>query len=91
MSGMADLGPMRRVIAELARFNTAPDGGGGGGLGTVMLFGPGLVVDLPSSADELTQILVTVTENDTAWPVLSRLCKAMGWKMLDAETGQRFM
>ena len=52
---MDDLGSARRVIRELEPFNTSPDGSPGSALGTTSLYGPGLVVDLPTSADELTQ------------------------------------
>ena len=88
---MADLGSPRRVMRELEPYNTSPDGSKGSALGTTTLFGPGLVVDLPTSAEELTQVMVTVVEEETAWPVLARLCKTLGWKMMDPESGRTFM
>lgn len=89
--GMSDLGSLGRVVASLEPFNIAPDGSIGSALGTVTLHGPGLVVDLPSSTDELTQVMVTVVEDETAWPVLARMCRELGWKMMDTETGRTFM
>lgn len=90
-AGMADLGSPRRVMRELEPYNTSPDGSKGTALGSLTLHGPGLVVDLPSAADELHQVMVTVVEEETAWPVLARLCRTMGWKMMDPESGRTFM
>ncbi|MEL6499279.1 MAG: hypothetical protein AAFZ67_01080 [Planctomycetota bacterium] len=90
-AGMVELGSPRGVIRELEPFNTSPDGSKGSSLGTLTLHGPGLVVDLPTAADELKQVMVTVVEEDTAWPVLARLCRSLGWKMMDPESGRTFM
>ena len=89
-AGVASLGDERDVMDVLARFNTAPDGAESTRLGTKVLFGPGFVVELPLGQDELRQLLVTVIEVETAWPVLSRLTKDRGWVMTDTESGQVF-
>ncbi len=88
--GAAPLGSMRRVEELLSPFNTAPDGGPTGSMGTKRLYGPGMVIDLPTGQDEVTQALVTMVEEDIAWPVLSRLCKVLKWKMVDLESGRSF-
>jgi len=88
--GAAPLGSLRRVKELLSPFNTAPDGAPTGQTGTHRLYGPGMVIDLPGSQDEVTQALVTMIEEDIAWPVLSRLCKALQWKMVDLESGRSF-
>ncbi len=88
--GAAPLGSLRRVKELLAPFNTAPDGSPTGQMGTHRLYGPGMVVDLPSGHDEVMQALVTMVEEDIAWPVLSKLCKALQWKMVDLESGRSF-
>jgi len=88
--GASPLGTMRQVEGLLAPFNTAPDGGPTGQMGTRRLHGPGMVVDLPSSQEQVTQALVTMIEEDIAWPVLSRMCKALQWKMVDLESGRSF-
>jgi hypothetical protein len=85
------LGTPKEVREILARYNTAPDGSPRtASLGTEILHGPGLIVELPSNMEEVTQALVTVTDDDIAWPVLSRICKAVGWKMVDVESGRVF-
>mgnify|MGYP001054255988 CR=1 FL=1 len=89
-SGTRPLGSRREVERLLAEFNTAGDGAARGSVGTDVLHGPGLVVEVPQGLDELNQALVTVTDADCAWPVLSRVCKAHGWRMQDVESGQIF-
>lgn len=86
---MPPMGSVKQIIADLSRFNTAPDGGPTG-VGTYRLFGPGMVVELPTGSENVTQALVTMNEEDIAWPVLSRLCKELKWKMVDLETGRSF-
>ncbi|MEO1583494.1 MAG: hypothetical protein AAFR96_02845 [Planctomycetota bacterium] len=89
-AGMAELGSPRRVIGTLQPFNVSPDGSEGTALGTTTLHGPGLVVDMPTAAEVLSQLMVTVVEEDTAWPVLARLCRDLGWRMMDPESGRTF-
>ncbi|MGP1273084.1 MAG: hypothetical protein ACTS22_07105 [Phycisphaerales bacterium] len=89
--GMDDLGSPRRVMEALAPYNTAPDGASGAALGSLTLYGPGLVVDVPSAADEITQLLVRIDDEESAWLVLARLCTQHGWKMMDPESGRTFL
>lgn len=85
------LGTPQEIRDTLARYNTAPDGSPrSASLGTEILHGPGLIIELPTNQTEVAQALVTVTDDDIAWPVLSRLCKAAGWKMVDVESGRVF-
>ncbi len=84
------LGKLDEVIDMLASFNTAPDGSAGRALGTRVLYGPGYMVELPSTQETILQALVNVNDEETAWPVLSRLCRDLGWKMQDAKTGRVF-
>ena len=81
---------MDDVIDKLALFNTAPDGSDARSLGTRVLYGPGYMVELPTTLDTINQALVNVNDEETAWPVLSRMCRTLGWKMQDAKTGQVF-
>lgn len=87
------LGIRSAVIASLARHNTAPDGSETGTMGTVTLYGPGLIAEITTAAgdrDPINQVMVTVIDEDLAWPVLSRLCRSEAWKMMDAESGMTF-
>lgn len=87
---MPPLGTLREVRTKLAAYNTAPDGGPGKAGGTEILYGPGLVIEVPTTLDSVTQAIVTMQDEDIAWPVLARLCKALGWTMMDMETGRMF-
>lgn len=98
-SGMPPLGTLSEVTRALARNNIAADGSGPHGygerIGTGVFHGPGMVLEVPLNADdrdpEIKQMLVAVTDDDFAWPVLSKLCKNEKWKMMDPETGRSFM
>jgi hypothetical protein len=92
--GMEPLGSLRDVVKSLAPYNCAPDGSGADGLGERlglgMLYGPGFVVEIPTGNDEINQLMVTVTDEDFAWAVLVRMCRALAFKMMDPETGRTF-
>ena len=95
--GMEPMGTFGEVAATVANFNVSPDGSGpkgyGSALGMLVLFGPGFVLEIPGDGSpkaEVAQILATVTDEDFAWPVLSRMCKANGWRMMDPDTGRSF-
>lgn len=85
------LGTCRQVTKDLAGFNTGPDGGASiESFG--VLHGPGMVVQLPmvGADDPVSQVIVTMSEEDMAWPVLIRICRVLGWKMMDPQTGRTF-
>ena len=101
--GGPPLGTLREVRVALGNSNIAPDGSGPHGfgerLGTGVFFGPGMVLEVammeePDSSrgegPEVRQILVSVTDEDFAFPVLMRLCKLSGWQMMDPESGRSF-
>jgi len=83
------LGTPKEVRESLARFNTASDGSARQ-TGTEVLHGPGMIVELPQGVDQVQQAMVTVLDDDIAWPVLSRVCRHLQWKMIDLETGMSF-
>ena len=88
--GMTPLGSVDEVAEALARFNTATDGSVARSLGTRVLYGPGFVVEIPTAQDTVNQALVNVKDEEIAWPVLSRMCRVLEWKMMDAATGRQF-
>lgn len=98
---MEPLGFLRHVAAALGKYNIAPDGSGPAGfgerMGTGVLFGPGMVVEvalndptITGDGPEIAQVLVTITDEDFAFPVLLRLCRGMGWRMVDPDSGRSF-
>jgi len=90
---LASLGSMAEVLVVFGAFNTAGDGASTGANGMALLFGPGMIVEVPEPADRdagVCQAMVTVKDEDLAWSVLWRLCRKHGWKMMDPETGQSF-
>ena len=87
---MEPLGSGEQVLTLLAPYNTAPDGGPPGSLGTMTLYGPGMTVLLPTTQKSVTQLIANMTDEEIALPVLMRACKALGWVMVDMETGRTF-
>lgn len=87
------LGLPRQVREAFASFNTAPDGGPGPSSGIELLHGPGMTVELPAAGEkvDVQQAMITVTDDDIAWPVLSRACRANKWTLVDLESGQAFL
>jgi hypothetical protein len=85
------IGTLDQLEGMLARFNTAPDGAPAStSRGTRVLYGPGYIAEVPSFGDGVTQVMVSVNDEETAWPVLSRMCKALRLRMTDLDTGQSF-
>ena len=83
------LGSRKDVINALAVYNTAPDGSKRN-TGMEVLWGPGMVLEFPAAADEVGQVMITVSDEEIAWPVLQRLSKNLGWMLVDLETGRSF-
>jgi hypothetical protein len=84
------IGSFDEVIVALAPYNIAPDGADSRSSGTAILYGPGLTIEIATGLELISQLLVTLVEEDIAWPVLMRLCKALGWSMMDPDTGRAF-
>jgi hypothetical protein len=80
--GLAPLGTRGEILTGLSKFNTAPDKNGGD-----VLYGPGISIELPPS-EPVTQMLLTVVEEEIAWQVILRLAKEFNWKLLDPVSGR---
>jgi len=89
-AGSVPLGSEREVCDALARFNTAVDGAEVKRLGTMVLHGPGYTIEYAMGHDQIMQAMVVVNNMDFGYPVLSKLCKSLGWKMQDTDSGQIF-
>lgn len=86
---MATLGTRSEIEQLLEPFNTAADGSSNG---HGVLHGPGIIAQLPMVGDDepISQLLVTLNDESAAWPVLERLCRVLGWKMMDPQSGRTF-
>jgi len=87
---MTEIGSPRSIERRLRPYNIAPDGGKGA-IGTLSLYGPGLVIEMPIAVDEINQLMASVDDEETAWPVLARICRELGWKLMDPDSGRTFM
>lgn len=85
------LGTYDQVIATLSGYNTMADGSGAPESFGV-LYGPGLIVQMPmvGPGDPVMQVAVSMNEEEIAWPVVMRICLEMKWKMMDPATGRTF-
>lgn len=87
---MTPLGSLKQVRERLASYNTSHDGSITRNTATELLHGPGIVVEIATSLDPVSQAIVTLNDEDIGLPVLFRMCRALGWKMMDMETGRSF-
>ncbi len=83
------LGSRREVQRSLEPFNVASDGSVAS---YGVLWGPGIAVQLPmvDDRDPVMQLLVSLNDESIAWPVLERVCRVLGWKMMDPKSGAIF-
>jgi hypothetical protein len=84
------LGSRKELAAKLACFNTAGDGGPPSAGGTELLYGPGMVIEVPTTTDLVAQAIASISDEDIALPVLMKMCKQLQWKLMDIETGRTF-
>jgi hypothetical protein len=88
---MSPLGSLNEVSATLGGLNTASDGSSRSAeTGTMLMHGPGFVVEIATGVEVVSQAMVTLQDEETAWPVLMRLCTQANWAMMDLETGRTF-
>lgn len=88
---MPPLGSLQSVQETLGGVNTACDGSDGvAESGIIVMHGPGFVVEIASGMDPVSQAMVTLHDEDMAWPVLMLLCTRAKWAMMDVETGRTF-
>lgn len=91
MLNAVPLGSYKQVVQAMSYFNTAPDGSNDPeSFG--LLHGPGLIMQLPMVGpdDQVMQLGVSMHEEELAWPVLMRICRRLGWKMMDPGSGRTF-
>jgi hypothetical protein len=82
-NGLPPIGRRADLVRTLANYNTAPEREGDD-----VLYGPGIRLELPPDQQDVSQMLMTVTEEEIAWLVIMRLLKDFEWKILDMSTGR---
>ncbi len=88
---MQSLGSVDEVVSAVEPFNTAPDGAErSSSRGTVVLYGPGIVMEIPTTAQDVRQLMVTLVDEDIAWHPLVKMAKALELTMMDPESGRTF-
>ena len=81
---LAPIGPRAEIVRQLVPCNTAPERPDA----EDVLYGPGIRIEMTPGQDPITQMLVTITEEEIGWQVLTRLVNAFHWKLLDPSTGR---
>lgn len=82
-STLSPLGSRREILAQLASRNTMPEREGDD-----LLYGPGITIQLPPETDPITQMLISITEEEIAWQVIGRFVRDLSWKLLDPVSGR---
>ena len=82
-SGPQILGSRREVVEKLSTLNTGPEQPDDD-----VLWGPGLRLEMTPGQDPVTQMLLTIVEEEIAWLSVMRLARICHWRVVDLETGQ---
>lgn len=91
MSPTVPMGSCAEFAEGLERFNTATDGSTSkSASGSTTFYGPGLVIEIVPMDGIVRQALVYCQNEDFAFPILFRICRANGWKLQDMDSGQMF-
>jgi len=77
------LGSRQEVIGQLSTLNTGPEKPDDD-----VLWGPGLRLELTPGQNPVTQMLLTIVEEEIAWLSVMRLARVCRWRVIDLETGQ---
>jgi hypothetical protein len=81
---LAPIGSRVDIVKQLAACNTGPERSETGDI----LYGPGIRIEMTPGQDPITQMLLTITEEEIGWKVLPRLVNEFRWKVLDPNTGR---
>lgn len=80
---LAPIGSRDEILQILSNYNTSPECEG-----DETLFGPGIRIEFTPGQDPVTQMLMSIEEEEIAWLVVMRLAKELNWRILDPETGR---
>ncbi len=88
-NGLAVIGTRGEITSELSRFNTSTDGAD-----PSSLHGPGIRIDFPPGEEDdgspVTQMLLTVNEEEIGWLVLHKIAKEFQWTIVDTSSGRNW-
>ncbi|MBX3374596.1 MAG: hypothetical protein KF817_12260 [Phycisphaeraceae bacterium] len=79
---LGSLGTRRELLEAVAPFNISPERPD-----EDVLYGPGVRIELPPG-DPVTQMLLSITEEEIAWHVIIRVAKALQWRLFDPRSGR---
>ena len=85
---LAIIATRAEILHALAALNTGPESVGG-----TILFGPGIMIEMPEGDEPVTQMLLSITDDEISWGrdgVLNRLAKRTGWRLQDPLSGRDF-
>lgn len=80
---LAPIATRVELLRQLALRNTGPEREG-----EDLLYGPGIEIQLAPGQDPVTQMLLTITDEDIAWVVIIRLARDLNWKIFDPYSGR---
>jgi hypothetical protein len=80
---MAVIAPRKELLETLSHYNTAP-----AREGEDVLYGPGFRIELAPEQDPVTQMLMTIDDDDIAWVAIMHIARSLNWKLLDPMTGR---
>lgn len=80
---LAPIAGRAELLRELAKRNTGPERPG-----EDVLYGPGIEIQLAPGQDPVTQLLLSITDEDIAWVVILRLARELHWKIFDPYSGR---
>jgi len=81
--GMAPIGSRADLVRELSLRNTSAERPGDD-----VLHGPGIEIQMAPEQDPITQMLLTINDEDIAWTVILRLAKELNWRIFDPRSGR---
>ncbi len=77
------LGTRADLLTQLAAMNTRP-----AKEGEDVLWGPGIRLEMTPGQDPVSQMMLTLVEEEIAMLVIMRLARECRWQIVDLETGQ---
>lgn len=84
--GLPAIAARSDLVRDLAKCNTTPEREG-----EDILYGPGVRFELSPGQDPVTQMLLTIDDEDIGWMTIMRMARQFKWKLLDPVSGRELM